>query len=111
MPEDLTAVQLEYRRRRLRVLKGAGTFVCIPVAFLVAVDLLAAPPILTKIFAAATMAGVFAYSIYVYRVWRCPNCGFPIWLGGDGTLGGKCLGCGVALYTPWRSKDGKWTAQ
>ena len=111
MPEELTAVQLEYRRRRNRIWKSAGAFILLPVGLLVAVNQLAAPPILTKVFAAATMLGVFGFGVYIIRVWRCPNCRFPLWLGGQGTLGGKCLGCGVQLYIPWRSKDGKWTAQ
>ena len=111
MPEELTAVQLEYRRRRLRIWKSAGIFILIPVGLLVAVNQLAAPPILTKVFAAVTMLGVVGFGVYIFRVSRCPACGFPLWLGGQGTLGGKCLGCGVQLYTPWRSKDGKWTAQ
>jgi hypothetical protein len=111
MPEELAAVQLEYRRRRLRIWKSAGIFVLLPVGILVAVNQLAAPPILTKVFAAVTMLGVIGFGVYIFRVSRCPACGFPLWLGGQGTLGGKCLGCGVQLYTPWRSKDGKRSAQ
>ena len=52
MPEELTAVQLEYRRRRLRIWKSAGIFILLPVGILVAVNQLAASPILTKVFAA-----------------------------------------------------------
>jgi hypothetical protein len=41
MPEELTAVQLEYRRRRLRIWKSAGIFILLPVGILVAVNQLA----------------------------------------------------------------------
>jgi len=82
MPEELTAIQLEYRRRRLRIWKIAGIFILLPVGILVTVNQLAAPAILTKVFAAITMMGVVGFGVYIIRVSRCPACGFPLWLGG-----------------------------
>jgi len=81
MPEELAAVQLEYRRRRNQISKIAGAFILLPVGLLGAVKQLAAPPILTKVFAAATMLGVVEFGVFIFRVSRCPNCRFPVWLG------------------------------
>lgn len=112
MPEESKSVQLEYRRRQLRIWKSAVVFVLLSVALsLLASQMAASSPNFARAIFIAILLGIGGLVFYVFRTWRCPNCGFPLWLGGKGTLGGKCLGCGVQLYVPWRSRNGKWTAQ
>jgi hypothetical protein len=111
-PEELNALQQEYRRKQRRIWKSTAVFLLLSVAFSVVAGQTATSwPNLTRVIFLSILLGLAGLVFYVFRTSRCPNCGFPLWLGGKGTLGGKCLGCGVQLYVPWRSKGGKWTAQ
>src|SRR5262245_61288481 len=108
MADELTPVQIEYRRLKVRVFRTVMLLVLVPVAVEGIFSLVSAPPVLLSIGMAAMMLGVFASAVYVWRVWACPVCGFKLWVAdGNGTLGGKCLGCKTQLYIPRRSKSGR----
>ena len=103
-----TPAQIEYRRLKFRVFRVVMLLVLGPVALQVIFYYGSAPPLLLSIGMAAMMLGVIASTVYVWRVWACPVCGFKLWVGdGSGTLGGKCIGCKTQLYVPIRSKSGR----
>lgn len=106
MSEELTVIQLEYRRLRWKVFKGIVVFVLVPFAFQGIVYFFAAPPLVLSVGMAVMMIGVIISVLYVMCVWRCPACGRSLSPGG-GTLGGKCLNCQAQLYEPRRSKSGR----
>jgi hypothetical protein len=106
--DPLTPVQIEYRRLKFRVFRTVTLLVLVPFAVEGIFSLLSAPPLLMSIGMAAMMLGVIASTVYVWRVWACPVCGFKLWVGdGNGTLGGKCISCKTQLYIPRRSKSGR----
>jgi hypothetical protein len=107
MTDPLTPVQVEYRRRRSRVLGVVILFVLVPFVLEAILSYVSAPPVLLSVGMAVTMAGIIIAMAYVWRVWECPVCGIKLWSGGVGTLGGKCLGCQTQLYIPRRSKGGR----
>ena len=111
MPEHadpLTPAQIAYRELRFRVFRTVMLLVLAPVALQVIFYFSSAPPFLLPIGMAGMMLGIFASSVYVWRAWKCPVCGFKLWVAdGSGTLGGKCLGCKTQLYIPRRSKSGR----
>src|SRR5690242_602748 len=105
--EPLTPVQIEYSRRRFRILRAVILFVLVPFVLEATLSYASAPPALLSAGMAVTMAGIIISIAYVWRVWECPVCGIKLWSGGVGTLGGKCLGCQTQLYIPRRSKGGR----
>jgi hypothetical protein len=105
MPEQLTAVQAEYRQLKFRVFKGVVVLAVIPFVLTAIATCFAVPSIVLKIGMAATMLGILIAVIYIRRVWRCPAYGSTFSYG-HWTLGGKCLACHVQLYIPRYSKDG-----
>jgi hypothetical protein len=107
MANELTPAQIEYRRLRFRVFRAVVLLVPVPFALLATLSYASAPPLLLSVGMAATMLGTLASAVYVWRVWACPVCGFKLWTGGAGTLGGRCLGCQTQLYIPRRSKSGR----
>jgi len=102
-----TPMELEYRRRRTRVFRFVMLCALLPFGLEMLFVYVSAPPLLLSAGMAATMIGIVASNVYIWRVWKCPACGFKLWVGGKGTLGGKCLGCGTQLYVPRRSKSGR----
>ena len=104
---ELTPVQLEYRRRRLQIVRVVVLFVLVPFAIEGLFSYVSAPPLLLSIGMAATMLGTIISTIYVWRAWECPVCGIKLWSGGVGTLGGKCLRCHTQLYIPRRLNGGR----
>jgi len=107
MTDPLTPVQVEYRRRRFRVYRAVALFALAPFALETLLAYVYAPRLFLSIGMVATMAGIRISVVYVWRVWACPVCGFKLWIGGSGTLGGQCLGCKTQLYIPRRSKSGR----
>jgi len=99
-------MELEYRRRRARVFRFVMLCALLPFGLEMLFVYVSAPPLLLSAGMAATMIGIVASNVYIWRVWKCPACGSKLWVGG-GTLGGKCLGCGTQLYVPRRSKGGR----
>lgn len=107
MTDQLTPVQIEYRRRRSRILRVVILFVLVPFVLEATLSYVSAPPALLSIGMAVTMVGIIISVAYVWRVWECPVCGIKLWSAGFGTLGGKCLGCQTQLNIPRRSKGGR----
>ena len=105
MTDPLTPAQIEYRRLRSRVARVTVLFSLVPFGIEGILYYASVPPAVLSIGMAAIFAGVLGSTVYVWRVWACPVCGFKLW--NDGTLGGKCLGCHTQLYTPRRSKSGR----
>jgi hypothetical protein len=104
--DELTPVQVEYRRRRFRVFRVVALFTLVPFALETILAYFSAPQVLLAIGMATTMAGMVISLVYVWRVWACPVCGAKLWIDG-GTLGGQCLSCKTQLYIPRRSKSGR----
>ena len=102
-----TPIELEYRRRRFRVFRFLLLFALLPFGLEAVFYYVSAPPLLLSAGMAATLIGTVVSAAYIWRVWTCPACGFKLWVGGKGTLGGNCLGCGTRLYVPKRSKSGR----
>jgi len=108
MADPLTPAQIAYRELRFRVFRTVTLLVLVPVALQVIFYYGFASPLLLSIGMVAMMLGVFASAVYVWRSWKCPVCGFKLWVAdGSGTLGGKCVGCQTQLYIPRRSKSGR----
>jgi hypothetical protein len=107
MSDPLTPVQVEYRRLKFRVFRTVVLLVLVPFALEGLFSYVSAPPLLMSIGMAAIMLGTLSSAVYVWRVWACPVCGFKLWVGGSGTLGGQCIGCKTQLYVPRRSKSGR----
>src|SRR5690349_17562954 len=104
MADPLTPVQVEYRRRRFRVLRVVILFALVPFVLEAILAYASAPPLLLSIGFAATTVGIIISMACVWRVSRCPVCGFGLWGEGGGTLGGECLRCKTQLFIPRRSK-------
>jgi len=105
MPDQLTPVQTEYRRRQFRILRVVLFFVLVPFVLEAILVYAAAPPLLSSIGMAALVVGMIISIAYVWRFQECPVCRFKLW--GAGTLGGQCLRCKTQLYIPRRSKGGR----
>ena len=108
MSESITPVQLEYRKRRSKILKSVVLCILVPFALTAIGSYLDVPQSILSFGMAITMIGLAVFIVYLWRVWKCPNCGRSLcssW--GGGTLGGKCIACQVQLYPPKFSKDGR----
>lgn len=104
---DEMNLQLEYRRRRTRVIKGIVVLGLLPFALMALLWYVGVPAMFISGGMAATLLGIFVCVLYVLRIWKCPACGKSLSPGtGGGTLGGKCVACNAELYAPRRSKDG-----
>jgi hypothetical protein len=106
MTEQLSAIQQEYRRRQLMMLKIFLIGVLLPFALTVAGHyFVPAPAALLRTGMILSMLGTVILTVYAWRFQRCPACGFKLW--GTGTLGGQCLGCKSQVRLRKRLRGGR----